>query len=417
MSEQPAPVPLQDPGRDYEELRTEIDAAVADVVASGQFVLGEAVEAFEGKIADYVGVDHAVGVNSGTDALTLALEALEVGEGDEVVTSPFSFFATAEAIVHAGATPVFADIRPDTFNLDPEAVEAAIGPRTAALLPVHLYGQMADMEALGSLAERNGIPVVEDAAQAIGSWQLVGRRSPEGSGAASDTADGEGPRGSGGQVRAGAAGDLGCFSFYPTKNLGGWGDGGLVTTDNPELADRVRRLRDHGHGSGRYHYVEVGFNSRLDAMQAAVLRVKLSGLEAWNERRRENARVYDESLARVDGVTAPVVRPGNRHTYHQYTVRCRDRNGVVSALEAARVGYGVYYPRPLHLQEALSELGHAEGDYPEAERAAREVLSLPVFQGLRPAERSRVVRAVRSGAGDGRAQDPGRDPEIGRASG
>lgn len=401
MSDQPTPVPLQDPGRDYDELRTEIDIALSEVVASGKFVLGPAVEAFEAKAADYVGVRHAVGVNSGTDALVLALKALGLGPGDEVVTSPFTFFATAEAIVHTGATPVFVDIRPDTFNLDPEAVEAAIGPRTGAVLPVHLYGQMADMEAIAALAGRHGIPVVEDAAQAIGSWQLLGERSPEGSGAASDTADGSGQRGTGERVRAGAAGDVGCFSFYPTKNLGAWGDGGLVTTDDPELADRVRRLRDHGHGSGRYRYVEVGFNSRLDAMQAAVLGVKLSGLEAWNERRRENARVYDQAFASLAGVEPPVVRPGNRHTYHQYTVRCRDRPGMVEALEAAHVGYGVYYPRPLHLQEALADLGYAEGDFPEAERAAREVVSLPVFQGLGSAERSRVVRAVRAGVGNG----------------
>lgn len=371
----PAPVPVADPGREYAELRQEIEAALLEVGASGSYILGPTVERFEAAVADYLGVAHAVGVGSGTDALLLALEALGVGPGDEVITSPFTFFATAGAVVHAGATPVFADILPDTFDLDPDAAEAAVTPRTVALLPVHLFGQMADMPRLRAVAERHGLAVVEDAAQAIGAWQ-------------------EGPDG---RVGAGAAGNVGCFSFYPTKNLGGLGDGGLVTTDDPELAERVRRLRVHGRAGSGYRHLEVGYNSRLDALQAAVLRVKLGRLEAWTERRRSHAAAYDRVLAGVGeevGVRPPAVRPGNRHVFHQYTVRCADRAATAAVLDAHGIGHAVYYPVPLHRQEALGHLEYGEGDFPEAERAAREALSVPVFPGLRTEERERVAAAL-----------------------
>lgn len=388
------PVPVADPGREYAELREELETALLEVAASGSYVLGPAVERFEAEVAEYLGVAHAVGVGSGTDALLLALRALGVGAGDEVITSPFTFFATAGAIVHAGATPVFADILPDTFDLDPEAAEAAVTSRTVALLPVHLFGQMADMERLGAVAERHGLAVVEDAAQAIGAWQ----------------------EGSSGRVGAGAAGNAGCFSFYPTKNLGGLGDGGLVTTDDPELAERVRRLRVHGRAGGGYRHLEVGYNSRLDALQAAALRVKLGRLEEWTERRRANAAAYDEVLGERDDegtLLPPAVRPGNRHVFHQYTVRCGDRDATAAGLEAHGIGHAVYYPVPLHRQEALAHLGHREGDFPAAERAARQVLSVPVFPGLRAEERERVAAALRAVAEGGETGAETLDPSEG----
>ncbi len=374
------PVPAADPGREYAELREELETALLEVAASGSYVLGPAVERFEAEVAEYLGVAHAVGVGSGTDALLLALKALGVDPGDEVITSPFTFFATAGAIAHAGATPVFADILPDTFDLDPEAVEAAVTSRTVALLPVHLFGQMADMSRLTEVARRHGLAVVEDAAQAIGAWQ-------------------EGPDG---RMGAGAAGNAGCFSFYPTKNLGGLGDGGLVTTDDPELAERVRRLRVHGRAGSGYRHLEVGYNSRLDALQAAALRVKLGRLETWTERRRANAAAYDRALVGAGedgGLLPPAVRPGNRHVFHQYTVRCADRDAAAAGLEAHGIGHAVYYPMPLHRQEALAHLGHGEGDFPAAERAAWEVLSVPVFSGLRAEERERVAGALQEVSG------------------
>lgn len=369
-------VPLHDPAREWRELESELTAAVRRVAASGRFVLGEEVERFEGHVAERTGTRQAVGVASGTDALLLVLRALGVGEGDEVITSPFTFFATVEAVLHAGARPVFADVRPETLDLDPEAAAAAVTGDTAAVIPVHLYGQMADMAALRAVAERARLALVEDAAQAFGAAQLAGE-------------EGGGSR----WVRAGAAGHAGCFSFYPTKNLGAWGEGGMVVTDDPVLAGRVRRLRNHGEVGGGRH-VEVGWNSRLPALQAAVLDAKLKRVEEWNARRRAHAAAYDRALEGVDGVEPPRVRAGNRHVYGQYTIRCRDRDAVKARLEEAGVEFGVYYPVPCHLQEPLSGLGYGKGDFPAAERAAEEVLSLPVFPLMTGAERDRVAAAV-----------------------
>lgn len=369
-------VSLVAPTREYAELREEIDSALSSVMESGRYVLGEVVERFESDVAAYVGARDAVGVASGTDALRLSLEAIGIGSGDEVITSPFTFVATPGAIVQAGATPAFADIDPDTFNLDPQAVEAAITPSTAAIMPVHLFGQMADMRALQRIATRHGLVLVEDAAQALGAWQEV-RDSEET-----------------GEVRAGKTGAAGCFSFYPTKNLAGIGDGGLVTTSDPRIAERLRALRQPGRWSGSPERTVIGYNSRLDAVQAAVLSVKLDVLDEWNDRRRAHATAYDEALAVVDGVSAPVERVGNRHIYHQYTVRCANREGVESRLRDAGIGYGVYYPIGVHRLEALAHLGYREGDFPEAERAAREALSLPVFAHLTEEERGRVVAAL-----------------------
>lgn len=381
-------VPLQDPTREIEALRGRLDRAVAGVVDSGSFVLGPAVASLERAVADRVGVEHAVGVASGTDALVLALDAAGVGEGDEVVTSPFSFFATAEAILRVGARPVFADVRPDTLNLDPEAAAAAVTGRTAAILPVHLYGQMADMASLAELADRHGVALIEDAAQALGAAQAPGGPDAGAREAREETR------------RAGAVGDAACFSFYPTKNLAGWGDGGMVTTDEAGLAERLRSLRDHGRPpEGGYGHGRVGYNSRLDALQAAVLEAKLPALEGWNERRRENARGHTESLEAVDGIRPPTARPGNLHVFHQYTVRCGRRDALAAHLEDRGIGHAVYYPVPLHLQEALADLGHGRGDFPEAERAADEVLSLPVFPLLADDELAEVRTALRSFGG------------------
>lgn len=409
-------MPLQDPAREIRELREELDRAVDDVVEDAAFVLGTVVEAFEDAVADRLGVGHAVGVASGTDALLLALRALGVGEGDEVVVPAFTFFATAEAVLRTGARPVLADVRADTLNLDPEAAAAAVTDRTAALLPVHLYGQMADLDALGDLAERRGLALVEDAAQAIGARQASagpGAAAPRGgragdaagAGAVEAAPGAEGaeaaPAAGDAEVRtAGAVGDAGCFSFYPTKNLGGWGDGGMVTTDDAGVAARLRSLRDHGRdASGGYGHREVGYNSRLDALQAAVLRVKLDALDRWNGRRRKHAAAYDAALGELPGMEPPSVRPGNHHVYHQYTLRARERDALREHLRERGVGSGVYYPTPLHLLEGLSHLGCGPGDFPVAERAAREVLSLPVFPGLTDGERGQVMEELRGFAG------------------
>lgn len=372
-------VPFVDLARQYREVRSELDAALLRVAASGRYVLGPEVERLEAAMADRLGVAHAIGVASGTDALRLALEAVGVGRGDEVITSPFTFLATAAAILETGARPAFADIRPDTFNLDPAAAAAAVGRDTAAILPVHLFGQMAEIEALRDVAVRHGLALIEDAAQALGARRRL---------APSSAAEGE-------ELLAGAAGEVGCFSFYPTKNLGGLGDGGLVVTDDAALADRLRRARDHGRDEeGAIAAGGVGHNSRLDEIQAAVLRVKLSRLEEWNERRRRHAAAYDEGLREASDLRQPAVAPGNRHVYHQYVARCRERKGVLARLERAGIGYAIHYGTPLHRMEPLAALGYREGDFPEAERASAEALSLPVFPGLRRDERDRVLGAL-----------------------
>jgi len=369
-----ADVPLVDLGRQAAALASELGAAAARVLASGAYVLGPEVEAFEREIASFVGVGHAVGVASGTDALDLALRAAGVRPGDRVLTSPFTFFATVSAILSAGAVPVFADIDPATFNLDPgrvrEVLDGPDGGGVRAVLPVHLYGQAADVDALAGF----GLPLVEDAAQALGA--RLGARA------------------------AGALGVAGCFSFFPTKNLGGFGDGGMVTTDDAELADRVRLLRAHGMRP-RYTHRVVGTNSRLDALQAALLRVKLPHLPAWLDAREGHARAYGEALAGLPGLLAPAAASGRRHAWHQYTVRVDGgrRDAVREALQGMGIATGVYYPTPAHLQEALAHLGHRRGDFPEAERACREVLSLPLFPELTVAERDRVISALATALG------------------
>jgi dTDP-4-amino-4,6-dideoxygalactose transaminase len=382
----PVHVPLLDLKPQYHSLRSEIDAAIERVVGSQGFIMGPEVEALESEVASYVGVPYAVGCASGTDALLLPLKALEPQPGDEVILPAFTFFATAGAAWNAGFTPVFCDIDPGTFNVTRESLEAVWSDRTRAVIPVHLFGQMAPMGEIMALAKARGATVLEDCAQAIGA-----RQRPSLAGVDASAAD---------AVGAGAIGDAGAFSFFPTKNLGAFGDGGLVTSTDGELADTVAKLRLHG-GRQMYHHEMVGTNSRLDALQAAILRVKLGHLDTWTEARRRNACAYEGGLADVQEVTVPPVLDGNFHVYNQYTIRAERRDDLREHLATAGIGSGVYYPVPLHLQACFSELGGREGQLPECERACREVLSLPVFPELGESRLERVVEAIRGFYGRG----------------
>lgn len=374
-------IPLIDLERQNAPIAAELMSAVAAVAETQSFVLGPAVSDLENGLAEYVGTEHAVGVASGTDALYLAMRLLDLDEGDEVITSAFTFFATAGAVENAGGRLVLADIDPDTFNLDPVAVREAVTDRTRAIVPVHLFGQMASLPGLLELASERELWVIEDAAQAIGAKALIGD----------------------GWHSAGAAGVLGCLSFYPTKNLGGWGDGGMLVTDDGNLAARLRRLRVHGadFGGERYLHHEVGTNSRLDAIQAAVLNVKLRHLPGWTEMRRARAAWYDERLSEVAEIRTPAVEPDRFHVYSLYTIRAPRREALREHLAERGIGTGVYYPLPLHLQPCFEHLGYREGDFPEAERASREVLSLPLYPELTTPEMERVVGAIAEFYGSG----------------
>jgi dTDP-4-amino-4,6-dideoxygalactose transaminase len=359
-------IPQIDLRRQHASLRGDLLAAAARVMDSCRFILGPEVQALERELAAFCGARHGIGVNSGTDALVLALRALGVGPGDEVITSPFSFVASASTVTHLGATPVFVDVEPDTLNLDPEGLEAAVTTRTRAILPVHLYGQPAAMDRITALARARGLAVIADAAQAVGA-EYQGRG-------------------------VGAWGDAVCLSFYPTKNLGACGDGGMVLTARDDVAERVRLLRDHG-ASRKYLHVELGYSSRLDELQAAMLRVKLGHLPAWNEARRRIAARYREDLAGT-GLGLPVERPGARHIYHQYTVRSPKRDGLAAALADLGVGTAIHYPTIIPAQPMFAG-GRAGGDLPAAAQAAAEVLSLPCYPELTDGEVGQVVAAVR----------------------
>ena len=374
-----AGVPLLDLGRQYAAIREEILAAVERVCSSQHFILGAEVEALERELAAFTGAAQAVGCASGTDALWLALTAVGVHPGDSVITTAFSFFASASAIVRAGGRPVFVDVDPHTLNLDPHQLEAHLragkSTRLRALLPVHLYGQCADMDALRQLADEFQVAIVEDAAQAIGArWR---------------------------DAHAGSIGALATFSFYPSKNLSAYGDAGLVTTNHAEFADHMRRLRNHG-SPQRYLHEELGWNCRLDAIQAAVLRVKLPHVETWNRKRREHAAAYDLLLTQSGLISAtgdsPVRvltrSPHAHHVYHQYVIRAQRRDELRQFLTDRKIGTEIYYPIPLHLQPVFAYLGYREGDLPESERAAREVLALPMFPELTDEEQQWVVESI-----------------------
>lgn len=367
-----ASVPLIDLVAQYDGIRDEVQSAVQAVFENQAFVLGDTVSDFEEDVARYCDARHAIGCASGTDALLLAMMALEIGPGDEVITTPYSFFATASSIARTGAVPVFVDIDPVTYNLDPEAVNAAVTSRTRAILPVHLFGQCAEMDSLWRTAVRHGLAIIEDAAQAIGAT-YKGRH-------------------------AGVLGTVGCFSFFPTKNLGGAGDGGMITTDDSDLDARLRRLRVHG-DIGGYTHLDVGINSRLDALQAAVLSVKLRYLEEWSNARRENAARYadlfDEyGLQRRIGL--PASNEAHRHVYNQYTIRVPDglRDDLLARLRQRGIGCAIYYPRPLHVQDCFASLGYRPGAFPEAERAADETIALPIFPELGADRQRRVVQTL-----------------------
>ncbi|RLA79560.1 MAG: transcriptional regulator [Deltaproteobacteria bacterium] len=359
----------------YQGIKEEVEEAIQKVAEEQRFVLGPQVEALEETLARYIGVKEAIGVASGSDALLLALMALGIREGDEVITTPFTFFATVGAISRVGARPSFADIDPLTYNLDPNEVERRVTPKTRAIIPVHLFGQCADMDPIMEIAERRGLYVIEDAAQAIGAEYVTDN----------------------GARKAGSMGHFGCFSFYPTKNLGGWGDGGMVTTQDEGLAERVRMLRVHG-STDKYLHEAIGINSRLDALQAAVLLAKFPHLEEWNESRREKAlryqRLFEEMGYERFGITLPHVQHQNRHVFHQYVIRVPRRNELRHFLQQEGIGTEVYYPLPLHLQPCYRFLGYREGDFPQAERASKEVLALPIYPELSSEAHGYVVERI-----------------------
>jgi dTDP-4-amino-4,6-dideoxygalactose transaminase len=359
-------IPFVDLKAQYRQIELEIKAALIDVLESGQFVLGPQLEAFEAEFAAYCQARYAIGVNTGTSALHLALLAAGVGPGDEVITVPLTFVATVAAICYTGARPVFVDIDPQSYTIDVRQIERAITERTKAILPVHLYGQPADMDPINQIAKQYGLTVVEDAAQAHGA-EYKGRR-------------------------AGTLGDLGCFSFYPGKNLGAYGEGGMVVTNDPKYVSTIQMLRNWG-GEHKYHHMLKGFNYRLEELQAAILRVKLRYIEAWTEARRRHAAQYDELLAQ-SAVRTPQAMPYARHVYHIYAVRSQHRDATQQALHSRDIQTGIHYPIPVHLQPAHADLGYRQGDFPCAEQAAQEVLSLPMYAELSDEQVAYVAAAL-----------------------
>jgi dTDP-4-amino-4,6-dideoxygalactose transaminase len=368
---QPMPVPLLDLRAQHATIRDEVVRAMMDVVDAQAFILGEPVSKLECAVAGVSKAKYAVGCANGTDALLLAYRALDIGRGDEIITSPFTFFATAGTIHNVGATPVFVDIDPKTFNISPDAAAAAIGSKSRAIVPVDLFGQMAPVEEVTARAK--GLPVIEDAAQSIGARRKIG----------------------GEWKMAGEAVTIGTFSFFPSKNLGGYGDGGMIVTQDEDIYNRLRRLRVHG-GLTTYLHDEVGYNSRLDALQAAVLHAKLPHLPAWSAARRANAAFYDQAFADLADVTTPYIDPANESIYNQYTIRVPKRDALQAHLKEKGIGNSIYYPLPLHLQPCFAYLGYKEGSCPEAEKASKEVISLPIYPELTTAQRDEVVAAVRS---------------------
>ena len=364
------PVPLLDLKAQHATIKDDVVRALMQVVDDQLFILGKPVQALEAAVAKLSHTKHAIGCASGTDALLIAIKALDIGKGDEVVTTPFTFFATAGTIHNAGATPVFADIEPDTFNLSVAAAKAAVTKKTKAVIPVDLFGQIAPIEEY--MAAMPGMPIIEDAAQSIGAKRRI----------------------KGQTTMAGQCATIGTFSFFPSKNLGGYGDGGMVVTQDDKLADRLFKLRTHG-ATTTYYHDEVGFNSRLDALQAAVLLAKLPHLPVWSQARRAHAAIYDQAFADVPEIRTPVVAKENETIVNQYTIRVPRRDELQAALKAKGIGCAVYYPLPLHLQKCFAYLGYKQGQFPESERAAKEVISLPVYPELTRAQQDEVIAAVR----------------------
>ncbi len=366
-------VPLLDLRSQFAKIRDEIREAIDRILETQVFVLGPEVERLEREIADYCGAKCAVGCASGTDSILLSLMAAGISSGDEVITTSYTFFSTAGSVSRVGAIPVFVDIDPATYNIDPSLIEARITPKTKAIIPVHLFGQCADMGPILEIAAKHGLYVIEDAAQSIGSKTKL---------------DGK-------WANAGAMGHFGCFSFFPSKNLGAYGDGGMVVSSDEGLADKVRTLRVHG-SKPKYHHSLIGANSRLDAIQAAVLRVKLKYLDGWSEARRRNAKFYDEALAGSDVVT-PHIYGANSSIYNQYVIRIKARDRVMEYLERHDVGCEIYYPVPLHLQRCYEFLGYRTGEFPESEAAARETLALPIYPELSDEQKGYVIKSVLEG--------------------
>lgn len=369
---QPGSVPLVDVQGQYRALEEQLNAAVLRVLASGQVILGPEVSAFEREVAEVCGVTHGVGCGSGTEAISLALHALDIGPGDEVIVPTYTFFATVGCVCRTGATPVFVDMDPVTYNLDPLQIESRITPRTRAIIPVHLFGQCADMDPIWRIADRHGLVVIEDAAQALGS-EYQGKK-------------------------AGSLGSIGCLSFYPSKNLGGFGDAGMAVTSDPEWAKKMVCLRGHGM-EPRYHHQYIGWNARIDAVQAALLRVKLPHLETYLQGRERAAKRYDGMIDEAhlgQYLQRPLARPQRRHTYNQYVVRVArgERDALVQYLRSEQIGCEIYYPIPLHLQSCLRHLGYRKGDLPASEEAATSVLALPIFPEITEEQQARVIQAV-----------------------
>lgn len=360
-------VPIFTPVRQYLNLKEEIDKAIQKVLNAGNFILGEEVREFESKVAEYLGVKHAIGVASGTDALQIALMAIDLKPGDEVITTPFTFVATAETIALLGGKPIYVDIDEKTYNINPDLIEEKITEKTKAIIPVHLYGQPAEMDKIMDIARRYNLYVIEDSAQALGA-EYKNRKVC-------------------------TFGDIACISFFPTKNLGAFGDAGMIVTNNDELAEKIKMIRVHG-SKIRYKHEILGVNSRLDTLQASILLVKLKYLDRWNERRAEIAKKYNDAFQNLDGVITPYREPYNKHIYHQYTIRTEQRDALAQFLKERGIQTAVHYPIPLHLQKAFSYFGYKPGDFPVAEQCSKEVLSLPMFPELTDEEVDYVVKSV-----------------------
>jgi dTDP-4-amino-4,6-dideoxygalactose transaminase len=360
-------IPIIDLGLEYKEISAELDPIIKKVLSSGHYILGPELTAFEKELAAYTGVKEAIGLNSGTDAVLLALRALDIGPGDEVIVPAMTFIATAEPVMQLGAKPVFVDIEPKGYGLDATQLEAKITSKTKAIMAVHLYGQSVDLDAILAIGKKRNVPVIEDNAQALG-------------------ADYKGKK-------LGSYGVMACISFFPTKNLGACGDGGAVLTSSPELAERVKKLRNHG-AAIKYQHDEIGYNSRLDEIQAAVLRVKLKRLDHWNEKRRQWAALYTQELKGTSFI-CPIELPNRKHIYHLYSIRSERRDGLKTALEKQGIAAGLHYPAPLHLQKAMKEFGHKAGDFPNSEMLAHQTLSLPLYAQLTAEQVKEVAKAAK----------------------